>query len=177
MNIQIRRGNAMRLGQLFAAVGLGVGAWLLPLGSASAGTVMYDSAGFIQGQQSFVEAFNITSPGTLTISLSSVSWLDPVTDLNAFVSTSSGVIGSTMGPGTESTNVAPGTIYVHWFGDASGAYDLGVYGLKVTFQPTASPVPLPTSVLLLLSGFAFLLIWMRRREVASCPAYVASPTN
>jgi hypothetical protein len=161
----------MRLGQLLAAAGLGVGAWMLPLGSACADTVMYDSAGFIQGQQSFVEAFNITTPGTLTVSLSSVSWLDMVTDLNAFVSTPSGVLGSAMGPGTESTNVAPGMVYVHWFGDASGAYDLGVYGLKVTFQPSGvSPVPLPGSLLLLLSGIGFLMAWQYRRPVTAIGA-------
>ncbi len=161
----------MRLGQLFAAVGLGVGAWVLPLGSAFAATVMYDSAGFIQGQQSFVEAFNITTPGTLTVSLSSVSWLDTVTDLNAFVSTPSGVVGSAMGPGTESTNVGPGMVYVHWFGDASGAYDLGVYGLKVTFQPSGvSAVPLPDSLLLLVSGIGFLLAWQCRRPVNALAA-------
>jgi hypothetical protein len=161
----------MRLGQLFAAVGLVAGTWMLPWGSACAGTVMYDSAGFIQGQQSFVEAFNITSPGTLTISLSSVSWLDTVTDLNAFVSTPSGVLGSAMGPGTESTNVGPGMVYVHWFGDASGAYDLGVYGLKVTFQSSGvSPVPLPASLLLLLSGLGLMVAWQYRRTVSPIAA-------
>jgi|SRR5580658_2386881 hypothetical protein len=161
----------MRLGQLFAAAGVVIAAWMLPLESACASTVMYDSAGFIQGQQSFVEAFNITTPGTLTVSLSSVSWLDTVTDLNAFVSTPSGVLGSVMGPGTQSTNVGAGTIYVHWFGDASGAYDLGVYGLKVTFQPSGvSPVPLPGSLPLLLSGIGFLLVWQYRRSVTAITA-------
>jgi hypothetical protein len=159
----------MRLGQLLAAVGLGVAAWMLPLGSACADTVMYDSAGFIQGQQSFVESFNITSPGTLTVSLSSVSWLDTVSDLSAFVSTPSGVLGSAMGPGTESTNVQPGMIYVHWFGDASGAYDLGVYGLKVTFQPM-TPVALPATFLLLLSGIGLMLAGQYRRPVTALKA-------
>jgi hypothetical protein len=156
----------MRLGQIFAAAGLVLGAWMLPLGAARADTVMYDSAGFIQGQQSFVEAFNITTPGTLTVSLSSVSWLDTVSDLNAFVSTPSGVVGAAMGPGTESTNVGPGMVYVHWFGDASGTYDLGVYGLKVTFQPSGvSAVPLPGTLLLLLSGIGLMLAWQYRRPV------------
>jgi len=50
---------------------------------------------------------------------SSVPWLDSVTDLSVFVSTPSGVLGPATGPGTESTTVGPGMIYVHWFGDAS----------------------------------------------------------
>jgi len=143
----------------------------LSLGSACASTVMYDSAGFIQGQQSFVESFNITTSGTLTVSLSSVPWLDTVTDLSVFVSTPSGVLGSATGPGTESTTVGPGMIYVHWFGDASGAYDLGVYGLKVTFQPNGvTPVPLPGSLLLLLSGIGFLMAWQYRRPLSALAA-------
>jgi hypothetical protein len=128
---------------------------------------MYDGAGFIQGQQSFVESFDITTPGTLTVSLSNVPWLDTISDLNLFVSTPSGVLGPTMGAGTESINVDPGMIYVHWFGDATGPYDLGVYGLKVTFQSSVSPVPLPMSGLLLLSGLMMLLLWKRRRESAN----------
>ena len=161
----------MRLGQLIAAAGLVVGTWVLSLGSACASTVMYDSAGFIQGQQSFVESFNITTSGTLTVSLSSVPWLDSVTDLSVFVSTPSGVLGPATGPGTESTTVGPGMIYVHWFGDASGAYDLGVYGLKVTFQPNGvTPVPLPGSLLLLLSGIGFLMAWQYRRPLSGLAA-------
>jgi len=62
-------------------------------------------------------------------------------------------------------------IYVHWFGDASGAYDLGVYGLKVTFQPNGvTPVPLPGSLLLLLSGIGFLMAWQYRRPLSALAA-------
>jgi hypothetical protein len=152
--------------QLFSAATLVAGVWSLSLGSASAGSVMYDGAGFIQGQQSFTESFDITTPGTLTVSLSNIAWLDTISDLNLFVSTPTGVLGPTMAAGTESINVDPGMIYVHWFGDATGAYDLGVYGLKVTFQSSVSPVPLPMSGLLLLSGLMMLLMWKRRRESA-----------
>jgi len=138
-----------------------IGAWMMPFCSARADTVLYDNSGFIEGQQSFVQSFDITSPQTLTVSLSQVPWLDTIKDLNFFVSTASGVVGGYMsGPGTESMNVAPGMIYVHWFGDADGQYGLGVYGMKIECGTT--PVGLPGTLILLLSGLGVLFGWQRR---------------
>jgi hypothetical protein len=136
--------------------------------SARADTVLYNQAGFIQGQQSFVQSFDITSKGALTITLSDVPWLDTIRDLNCFVSTSSGVLGSTIsGVGTETINVGPGMVYAHWFGDAAGTYGLGVYGLKVTFQSAVvSAVGLPASIVLLLSGLGALMVWSGGRRTA-----------
>jgi hypothetical protein len=37
-------------------------------------------------------------------------------------------------------------------------------GLKITFQPGAVPVPLPTSFLLMLSGLGILFGWQNRRN-------------
>ena len=140
-----------------------IAAWVLPFCTARADTVLYDNAGFIEGQQSFVQSFDITSAQTLTVSLSQIPWLDTIKDLNFFVSTASGVVGKYMsGPGTESMNVGPGMIYVHWFGDANGAYGLGVYGMKINCGTT--PVGLPGTLILLLSGLGVLFGWQRRRD-------------
>ena len=145
---------------------IAIGAWIVPL-QANADTVLYDSAGFVQGQQSFVHAFDITAPGTLTITLSNIPWLDTIADLHCFLSTASGVLGPSMGAGTESLQVGPGMIYAHWFGDANGPYGLGVYGVKIMFQPSGvAAVPLPISLVFLLSGLGVLLGWQRRRPVA-----------
>jgi len=130
--------------------------------SARAGTVLYDSAGFIQGQQSFVQSFDITTPGTITITLSNIPWLDTISDLTCFLSTSSGALGTAIGVGTETISVGPGMIYAHWFGDAAGSYGVGVYGLNIDFQPTATPVPLPRSLIFLLSGLGLLWGWQQR---------------
>jgi len=148
-----------------------IAAWLLPLRVAQADSVLYDSAGFIQGQQSFVEAFDIPTAETLTVSLSQISWLDTISDLNCFVTTASGVLGTPMsGPGTESMNVQPGMIYVHWFGDANGQYGLGAYGLKVEGATNTTPVGLPGTLILLLSGLGVLFGWQRRKDDLSAPA-------
>jgi MYXO-CTERM domain-containing protein len=152
----------MKLRPLLALTITIIAAWgLLPMSAARADQVLYDSAGFIEGQQSFVQSFDITSAETLTISLSQVPWLDTISDLNCFVSTAKGVIGTPMSGGTESMNVGPGMIYVHWFGDANGQYGLGAYGLKIDCGTT--PVALPGTLILLLSGLGVLFGWQRRR--------------
>ena len=151
----------MYIRQLIIALA-GMVAWALPFGSASADTVLYDSSGFIQGQQSFVQSFDITTAGTLTVSLSDIPWLDTISNLNFFLTTASGTVGASMGAGTESMSVGPGMVYAHWYGDAAGTFGVGVYGIKLNFQPTGTPVPLPGTLILLLSGLG-LLFGMRYR--------------
>jgi hypothetical protein len=144
---------------------IGIAAWALPFSSASADTVLYDSSGFIQGQQSFVQSFDITTAGTLTVSLSDIPWLDTISNLNFFLTTTTGTVGASMGAGTESVSVEPGMLYAHWFGDAAGTFGVGVYGIKLTFQPNgATPVPLPGALILLISGLGLLFSMRYRRR-------------
>jgi hypothetical protein len=135
---------------------------LLPLRAAIADTVLIDNSGFIQGQQSFVQSLDITSAGTLTVSLSNIPWLDTISDLNFFLTTSSGAVAGSMGIGTTSVEIQPGTLYAHWYGDADGKYGAGIYGLDVTFQPQGSTVPLPPAAWLMVSGLLAIGLWLRR---------------
>jgi|GEM_PF-1095865 hypothetical protein len=146
----------------WAALAITLFGWVGIAAPCRADSILYDDAGFIQGQQSFVQAFDITTPGTVTVTLSDVPWLDTIADLTCFLSTSSGLLGASMGPGSESISVRPGMIYAHWYGDADGAFGLGVYGIKITFQPASMPsVPLSPSITMLLIGLA--LLWSFRR--------------
>ena len=160
----------MNLRRLLSASVLLAAAWILPAEAVRADSLIYDGLSLFSGQQSFTESFNLSAPGTLTFSLSNIPWLDSVSNLSGFLSTTSGQIGSTIGEGTETVNVGAGTYYAHWFGDAQGTYNLGVVGLKIEFQPgNVTPVALPTSLVLMLSGLGLLFGWQNRRAPALTP--------
>ena len=140
-------------------------AWAMPSGAARADTVLYDGISLFQGQQAFTDSFTLSTSGTLTFTLSDIPWLDQVTDLAGFLSTTSGVVGTSIGAGSESLSVGPGTYSAHWFGDAQGTYNLGVVGMLIAFQPSnVTPVSLPTSLVLMLSGLGVLFGWQRRKD-------------
>src|ERR1700734_2544708 len=142
--------------------------------SAHADTVqLFGDAGFMEGSQSFVQPLDITQSGTLTISLSSVPWLDTISDLRFVVTTASKVVGVVATGNAESVQVGPGTIYAHWFGDANGKYGVGAFSVKFTFQPgVVSAVPLPGSLALLLSGLGLFFVARWRPLAASLVATV-----
>jgi len=130
--------------------------------TAQADTVLYDSANFVVGKQSFVEAFTVNTAGTLKITLANIPWLDTVKDLTCFLSSASGVIGKPMGAGVDTMSIGPGTYYLHWFGDAAGAYKVGVERTEIEFDDgRKTAVALPSSVLFLLSGLGLLWGWQR----------------
>ena len=160
----------MKIRRLLGASILLVSCWILPAEAARADSLIYDGLSLFSGQQSFTESFNLRSPGTLTFTLTNIPWLDAVSNLSGFLSTTSGQIGSTIGEGTETVSVGAGTYYAHWFGDAQGAYNLGVVGLKIEFQPgNVTPVALPASLVLMLSGLGLLFGWQNRRAPALMP--------
>jgi hypothetical protein len=161
----------MKLQNLFATSLLVFAAWALPSGAVRADTVLYDGISLFQGQQAFTDSFTLATPGTLTLTLSDIPFLDQVSDLTGFLSTSSGVVGTTMGAGSESLSVGAGTYSAHWFGDAQGTYNMGVVGLLIAFQPSnVTPVSLPTSLVLMLSGLGVLFGWQRRKDPIAAAA-------
>jgi hypothetical protein len=125
-----------------------------------AGSVLLDSTGFLVGQESFTDSLNLSGPGTLTVTLTDMAWPEQLASLNSVVSSSTGLLGPEMSAGTQSFQVTGGPVVVQWFGTAQGALDAGVYGMEIQFQAT-TPVPLPTSIALLLSGL-LMLVWQRR---------------
>jgi len=139
--------------------------------AACASETIYDSAGFLTGQQSFEQSFTVSGPGQLTVTLSNYTWPTSLSSLNLVIGNASGLLGPEMGAGSEDFQLTGGKIFAQWFGTAQGPLDTGVYGVKIDWTPAV--VPLPTSIGLLLSGLA-LLAWQRRYHRA---AENAGPTT
>jgi hypothetical protein len=143
-------------------------------GSGQASQVVFDGVGFLQGQQVLSQSFTAASGGELTLTLQDFAWPQSFANLDVSVSSPSGLLGPTMGAGTETFALTAGEkVVTQWWGTAQGPLDAGVYGLDMTFQPNGATVPIPTAVLLLASGLA-LLGWQRRQRsmselVASAP--------
>jgi hypothetical protein len=139
--------------------------WSMASASAGAAEVLYDGSGFLQGTQSFQQSFNLSTPGTLTVTLTNVAWPQQLSSLNLLMTSANGAVGPEMGAGTSTFDVKAGNVFAQWFGTAQGPLNAGVYSMEIQFQPTGTPsgnpVPLPTSIGLLLSGLG-LLIWHRR---------------
>ena len=151
----------MKSRNLFLAAACGVGLQLAGY-AATADTVLYDQSGFVAGQQSFSQSFDLDTPGMLTVTLQNVSWPQQLSSLDLLLSNSQGSIAPEMGAGSASFKVDSGTLFAQWFGTAqTGGLNLGVFALKIEFAPTM--VPLPASISLFLSGLA-LLVWQRRNR-------------
>jgi hypothetical protein len=158
----------MNLKSMTAAV-LALAAWMMCTSGARADTVLYDGTGFVVGTQSFVQSFDLSSPGTLTVTLTNVAWPDQLASLNMLLGSASGAIGPEMGAGTSSFSVTAGDVFAQWFGTAQGPLDAGVFSMKIDFTPAGqAAVPLPASLALLVSGLA-LLAWYRRRPDVGHP--------
>jgi hypothetical protein len=139
--------------------------WSMGASRAGASEILYDGVGFLEGTQSFTDSFNLSSSGTLTVTLSNVAWPTQLASLDLLMSSSSGALGpeldATNSTATATYNVTSGNVVAQWFGTAQGSLNAGVYALEIQFQPSTNPVPLPTSIGLFLSGIG-LLIWQRR---------------
>jgi hypothetical protein len=107
--------------------------------------------------QSNAYQFTAPGPGTLTVQLEDLLWPDPLDSLDLSLDSARSVLGQLASEGELSLSIARGGSYfVDVSGDAGGALDLGLYSLQVDFYPQGATVPLPGTLLLLLSGLGIL---------------------
>jgi hypothetical protein len=116
----------------------------------------------VVGTESTTDTFTAPTAGTVTVTLNSFGWAAPLSALSFSASSATQVLASWTGTGvtsdTATFNVAPGSYFANIMATASGAMDMGLYSLRMTFTPA---VPLPSSGWLLLTGM-FVLAGLAR---------------
>ena len=146
-------------------------AWgLVFVGAAQAALVPYQKVAFIKDTDYFSEAFTIDTAGTYQATLTDFNFPSDFGQVALDVTTAVATEGSLIGPGSFVFDAEPGTYYASVYGVGGGALNLGLLGVQVEATSTAitsSPVPLPASLVLLLSGLAVLGPLERRRRADS----------
>ena len=144
-------------GALFAAA---LGTAIAAAGPARAGSLgpealVSSSALLIGAQPSSVGySFNVSGPGTLQVTLSDDQWPNSLSDLNFQAVDGNQLAFALNGPGTTTYDISgAGSYFGYVTGLTGGSLDLGLYSLKISFDP-AQPVPLPASMWMLLGGLA-----------------------
>jgi hypothetical protein len=153
MNTMKTTRQSAKLGLLTSAV-LG-GLSLAPHAWADtvAPTVVLSQSTMVLGSESTTDSFVAPSAGTMTVTLDSFGWAAPLSALSFSASSANHVLASLNTTGvireTATFNVAAGSYFANIMATASGAMDVGLYSLKMTFTPS---VPLPASGWMLLTG-------------------------
>ena len=142
--------------------------------AAHANMVLGGATDLISGTQSYTLAFVAPTSGTVSFQLSILSWPEPLEGLSVSATTASDLLGALALDNTKPSDFltfdvgGPGAFFAHVSGKAQGALQLGLYSLRVTFTPSA--VPLPASAWLLATGAALMLVFVpgfRRRVLGN----------
>jgi hypothetical protein len=142
-----------------AALAPMLGATLVP-GRAAAESIapetLLQQSTMVINQQSNSYSFTAPGPGTLLVQLGDVDWPTLLQSINLSLDSPTQVLGTlAVTGGLELTLASGGTYYADITGQAAAPLDIGVYSLEVQFLPQGV-VPLPESLLLLLSGIGAL---------------------
>jgi hypothetical protein len=159
--LRLRGGPRFKVG-LLAPLAL---ACLSAAPHARADSILLAQTTLISGSTSTVDSFTTATAGKVTVSLQSLAWPTPLSALSFSATSADKVISSWSGTGLDSElatfEVGAGTYFAHIMATATGAMDMGLYSLMMTFSPNAPTVPLPASGWLLLTGM-FVLMGLAR---------------
>lgn len=163
-------GRRLAVGAMLALAGVAAAPF------ANADTLLTEASPLISGTRSDVYTISAPTAGSVSVSLSNLNWPDPLASLSFALATSSGVVKSFSGAGSQTIDIgSAGTYYAIVTGSAQGHWNLGMYSLRMTFSSLAGPggptVPLPAAAWLLLSGIAGMFGLMRwKQELPASPA-------
>lgn len=143
---------------------------LLALHAASAGATLdsYSNTVLVSGQQSLrVLELPFESRGGYWVDTKDLEWFDtPLTDLSFGVFTATDMLASKQGAGTlEFYKAGSEKVFLQIFAKPAGPHFAGLVGVRA-----GSVVPLPPSAGLLVSGFAAVLVLLRRRRKEPAPS-------
>lgn len=123
---------------------------------AHADTILLAQTTLVSGSVSTVDSFTAPSAGTVTVTLQSLNWPTALNALSFSATSATQVLASWNGTGLASDvatfDVGAGTYFTHVMANAGGTFNLGLYSMMLTFAPNTSPVPLPASGWMLLTG-------------------------
>ena len=142
------------------------------LSSAARAEQLLVTTPLVDGSLASVTNFQISGPGTVTVSLTDLDWTDRLASLTFAATDASGVVATMSGPGQVSFKVSSPGMYSAVVGavaSGSGFLDLGWYSMTVNFAPAAA-VPLPPSAWLLVSCLLLLGVALRTRPRSPSPA-------
>ncbi len=137
---------------------------------ARADSILLAQTTLVVGSQSTVDSFTAPGAGTVSVHLANLNWPTQLASLSFSATSASQVLWSGSGNGAVSDEGASfnvssgGTYFAHIMATAQGSLDIGLYSLLMTFTPSTSPVPLPSTGWLLLTGMFVLagLAWAAR---------------
>lgn len=126
-------------------------------------TSLMQQTTLVSSQQTNLYSFDAPSAGTLSITLKDWGFPVPLQQLTASILSQDQVLGSLDPSGSTgwqfSVPIQSGGLFDAFVAAQAGNFDglrFGAYSMSIDFQPSASPVPLPPALDLLLGGMGLL---------------------
>jgi hypothetical protein len=164
VNITTEMQQSLKIGLLAPVAAIGLAA----APHARADSILLAQTTLVVGSQSTVDSFTTSGAGTVSVHLANISWPMQLQSLSFAATSASQVLwsgGGAMSNEGATFNVSSGgTYFAHIMATAQGALNIGLYSVLMTFTPSTSPVPLPASGWMLLTGMFVLagLAWAAR---------------
>lgn len=142
--------------------------------SARAETVLAGTTQMISGTQSYTVAFKAPGSGTISVELAAMPWSERVgtiTSLSVVATSADQVLGNAAASEPLQFSVdGAGAFFAHISGVVQGGLQLGLFSVKISFMPSA--VPLPASSWLLIAALALIFAApaLRRRKASALVA-------
>lgn len=173
----------VKAGRFGASILAGLGMLLWGAVTAQAATVTvdesnsYQDVGLVSGRSGEVNAFAIGAAGTYEVRLTDFSFpFDPFDTLKLIVTSATEEFGRLDAPGSFLFTADPGQYFVSLVWDSAGDFDMGLYGVQIAAAGIpASVVPVPPSIVMLMSAIG-LLAFLRYRRGQTAGAVPANQT-